>query len=546
MARPNDLIDVPESGYVAVENGNDNVQSNRPTDLISVDPDYVGQQINPYNAVTGATTGAAIAAPVIEKKILGVDPHTGRSLETYLRTQRHHDYPGLDLKGLQTEWQKIAGPNARIVTMEDVQEALKATRPVDLSAYKTAPQPTTAAGRAAQPVKKLGEVVEQLNPFLGHGYGSRAFRGAGRAGLGFGAAYEGAQAYNKALEGDVSGAAGSASTGAGLGLMAVPNPYAKGAGAILAGVPFASSLMGTAQAAPMSKEEAGGTAFDIGTGLLGPAGMMLTPSELGRGTLRKRDEAYRPGLNVLEDSRLLPQQDTSKALLHFADGGFVPNVNLSAQSMPNMTGQPGVGYMNTPQAAMARFQLQHELENQARLRAGATGMGMAIPGQQGVKLMPGQIEAGANMPVGPGHLDVSGFRSINPVNMPAQRGGHMFGGNLRYTIPFAEGGGVAPYGFRHVENVNDVSLPKGSGWFGHLPNQSGQISTEISADSNGMQYPLLNPMMNRQDINSLLANQQPTDDMYKKAEQWAKYRKIQGKSPFISPVGEMRWPLPKQ
>ena len=119
--RPNDLVDVPESGYVAVQGSNKNTQTSRPTDLIQVDPDYVSQQVNPYNAVTGVATGAAVLAPAIEKKILGTDPRAGRSLETYLRTQRHHDYPGLDLKGLQTEWQKVAGPNARIVTMQDVQ-----------------------------------------------------------------------------------------------------------------------------------------------------------------------------------------------------------------------------------------------------------------------------------------------------------------------------------------------------------------------------------------------------------------------------------------
>ena len=305
MARPKDLVDVPESGYIASEGTR--TASNRPSDLIDIDPDYVSQQINPYNTVTGVATGAAVLAPAIEKKILGTDPRAGRSLETYLRTQRHHEYPGLDLKGLQTEWQKIAGPNARIVTMQDVQEALKATRPVDLSTYKTAPKPTTAAGKAVQPVKKLGEAVEQLNPFLGQGYGSRAFRGAGRAGLGFGAAYEGAQAYNKALEGDVAGAAGSASTSAGLGLMAVPHPVAKGAGAILAGVPLASNLIGSANAGPMTKEEASGTAFDIATGLLGPLGLALTPSELGHGTLTKRNEASRPGKSVLEGSRLPPQ-----------------------------------------------------------------------------------------------------------------------------------------------------------------------------------------------------------------------------------------------
>ena len=175
---------------------------------------------------------------------------------------------------------------------------------------------------AAQPVKKIGEAVEQLNPFIGQGYGSRVFRGVGRAGLGFGSAYEGAQAYNKALEGDVAGAAGSASTSAGLGLMAVPNPVAKGAGAILAGVPFVGNLIGNAQAAPMTKEEASGTAFDIGTSLLGPIGMALSPSQLGHGTLRKRNEVSRPGVSVLEGSRLPPEGLAQGGLVHLAGGGL--------------------------------------------------------------------------------------------------------------------------------------------------------------------------------------------------------------------------------
>jgi len=115
---------------------------------------------------------------------------------------------------------------------------------------------------------------------------------------------------------------------------------------------------------------------------------------------------------------------------------------------------------------------------------------------------------------------------------------HLANGGQPYSI--------APYGFRHIESVEDVSMPKGKGYFGLLPNQAGGVSTEISADSNGMQYPLLNPMMSRQEIDSLLANQQPTEDMYRKAEQFARYRKSQGKSPFISPIGELRWPLPKK
>ena len=106
--------------------------------------------------------------------------------------------------------------------------------------------------------------------------------------------------------------------------------------------------------------------------------------------------------------------------------------------------------------------------------------------------------------------------------------------------------GIAPHGFRHVESVEDVSLPKGSGWMGYLPNQAGGVSTEISADNNGMQYPLLVPTLTKQEIDHLLANKQPTDDIYKKAEAFAKYRQEQGKSPFINSVGELKWPTPQE
>jgi hypothetical protein len=121
-------------------------------------------------------------------------------------------------------------------------------------------------------------------------------------------------------------------------------------------------------------------------------------------------------------------------LVYLAEGGQ-PDVSFLVNTMPSMNGTPGVGYMQTPQATMARIQLQKELENQARMRAGVSAMGMAIPGQHGVKLMPGQMDVGANMPVGPGNVDLSAYRSINP--MPGR--GHTQGMNVRYTIPFAQG-----------------------------------------------------------------------------------------------------------
>jgi len=106
--------------------------------------------------------------------------------------------------------------------------------------------------------------------------------------------------------------------------------------------------------------------------------------------------------------------------------------------------------------------------------------------------------------------------------------------------------GIAPYGFRHVESVNEVSMPKGKGWMGALPNQAGGVSTEISSSNDGISYPLLVPTLTQAEVAHLLANKKPTDDIYRKAEQFAQYRQQQGQSPFISPIGELRWPTPKE
>jgi hypothetical protein len=154
----------------------------------------------------------------------------------------------------------------------------------------------------------------------------------------------------------------------------------------------------------------------------------------------------------------------------FADGGSVlPNVSLDTRNIPSISGMPGVGYMQTPQGAMARLQLEKELE-EARIRAGISGMAMSIPGMHGVKTMPGQMDVGANMPVGPGRLDVSANRSINPI--PGK--GHMQGVNARYTIPFAEGGEVA-----HLAGGGDPL--KGANVVKHSISQIPQVAQALEA-----------------------------------------------------------------
>lgn len=154
-------------------------------------------------------------------------------------------------------------------------------------------------------------------------------------------------------------------------------------------------------------------------------------------------------------------KEAMKKLTGKADGGSIsaddlPDVRLDVRGMPNMTGMPGVGYMQTPQGAMARIEMAKELAN-ARLRAGASGMAMSLPGQHGVKTMPGQLDIGANIPVGRGNVDVSAYRSINPI--PGR--GHMQGVNARYTLPFANGGVVPGYGKggKIIELAKDFVLP---------------------------------------------------------------------------------------
>ena len=111
--------------------------------------------------------------------------------------------------------------------------------------------------------------------------------------------------------------------------------------------------------------------------------------------------------------------------------------SLSPRPVAEYTGNPFV-----PQGAFGRAGVSAELDDNSKLRAGLSGLAMAIPGQQGVKAMPGSMDVGYNTQAGPGNLDLSAFRSINPI--PGQ--GHAQGLNARYTIPFAQGGDIGHLG----------------------------------------------------------------------------------------------------
>ena len=102
--------------------------------------------------------------------------------------------------------------------------------------------------------------------------------------------------------------------------------------------------------------------------------------------------------------------------------------------------------------------------------------------------------------------------------------------------------GLAPFGLRHSGDT-----AKAKGYFGLLPNIGGGFSTEISSESdiNGknVEYPLMVPTLTSDELYHLLANKEPTDDIYKKAEEYARQRLQQGLSPFAS-SNELRYPVP--
>ena len=98
--------------------------------------------------------------------------------------------------------------------------------------------------------------------------------------------------------------------------------------------------------------------------------------------------------------------------------------------------------------------------------------------------------------------------------------------------------GLAPHGIRHSgEGV------KGSGYFGYLPSSEG-YATEISAEDESGEYPLLVPTLSREEIEHLLAGNAPTEDIYRKAVEHADRRRKAGKSPFAEATG-LKYPVEK-
>ena len=85
-------------------------------------------------------------------------------------------------------------------------------------------------------------------------------------------------------------------------------------------------------------------------------------------------------------------------------------------------------------------------------------------------------------------------------------------------------------------------------YFGELKNDNGDVSTELSSEfeheGKTIEYPLIVPTLSIKELDHLLSGEKATNEIYDKAESWAKSRIKEGKSPFAQP-DELRMPAPK-
>ena len=99
----------------------------------------------------------------------------------------------------------------------------------------------------------------------------------------------------------------------------------------------------------------------------------------------------------------------------------------------------------------------------------------------------------------------------------------------------AMGGGVAPYGLREGSG-----MPKGLGFLGPIMGREG-VSTELSAEDESGEYPLMVPTLTKKELDLLLSGNKVPDALYDKARMWADSRRKMGMNPFATP-SEIRIP----
>jgi len=127
-------------------------------------------------------------------------------------------------------------------------------------------------------------------------------------------------------------------------------------------------------------------------------------------------------------------------------------------------------------------------------------------------------------------------------------GGDPFGRDYLYGLSTGrDGQGLAPYGFRYAESVNQPTTAKGRGYLGNVGTMQDPM-TELSASSDfggrTVRYPLIVPTLTADELNLLRSGGEPTQEIYGKAQQYALGRLSRGQDPFAT-TQDLRYPQPQ-
>lgn len=218
---------------------------------------------------------------------------------------------------------------------------------------------------------------------------------------------------------------------------------------------------------------------------------------------------------------------------------FYQNAQASAMAVADMQNFINLGQMERAQE-MARESGDQLVLNKLYSRAEKT---MSALGKQ-IKV----VEGDGKMPGDQKRLEIERLQQLRVDYARQVEQMRAKTARASQQRAFADGGevsgsGIAPYGLRYTESVEDPWEAKGKGFFGEPAREDGSVSTEISASNDQGSYPLLVPTLNRKEVNLLLSGGKPTDAIYEKAEGHAAQRRALGRSPFAEP-GDLRHPLP--
>lgn len=127
-------------------------------------------------------------------------------------------------------------------------------------------------------------------------------------------------------------------------------------------------------------------------------------------------------------------------------------------------------------------------------------------------------------------------------------GSDPFGRDYLYGLSTGRNGqGLAPYGTRYAESLNQPTTAKGRGYLGNVGTMQDPMTEFSSAFEVGgktVQYPLVVPTLTADELNLLRLTGKATPQIQKKAQQFALNRLSRGLDPFATPQ-DLRYPQPQ-